>query len=91
MEKNLKEDLKFKELRNFLIKQKMKRKILKFKEFCFSDTLSDKFPTNCTKICNTIFSIPFFLISLYKIPFKKLYCLCNLFEPIYELENYGTV
>ena len=27
-----------------------------------------KVPANCTKLCDTIFSITFFLISLYKIP-----------------------
>ena len=66
-EKNLKENSKFNELWNFSMKQKKQRKILKFKE------LPDKFPTNCTKnLKHFIFSISFFLISLYKIPFKKL-------------------
>ena len=63
-EKNFKEDSKFNELYNFSIKQKKKRKILKFKELYFPDTLSDKFPANCTKICNTL---SFLSLSLYKI------------------------
>ena len=46
--------------------KKNKRKILKLKELCFPDILSDKFPQIAQK-----FSIPCFLISLYKIPFKK--------------------
>ena len=54
------------ELWNISIKQKEK-KILEFKELCFLDTLSDKFPANCTEnLQYFIFSIPFFLI-----PFKK--------------------
>ena len=70
--KNLKKRRKFKELWNFSIKQQKKRKILKLKELCFPDSLSDKFPANCTKSFQYfIFSIPFFLISLYKIPFLK--------------------
>ena len=63
-EKNIKENCKFNELWNFSLKQKKekKRKILKFKELFFQ-TLSDKFPANCTNICETIVSIPFFLVS----------------------------
>ena len=68
--------------------KKMKRKILKFKELCFLDTLSDEFPVNCTKnLQYFIFSTPFFLISLYKILWKNLYCLCYPFEPISKLET----
>ena len=35
-------------------KKKKKRKILKFRELCFPNTLSDKFPVNYTKICTTL-------------------------------------
>ena len=43
---------------------KKRKKILKFKELCFQDTLSDKLPANCAKnLQHFIFSIPFFLIS----------------------------
>ena len=38
-EKNLKEDSQFNELWNISTKQKKKRKIIKFKEVCFLDTL----------------------------------------------------
>ena len=73
-EKNLKENSKFNELWNF-----------------FPDTLSDKFPANCIKnLQHFIFSISFFLISLYKIPLKNLYCQCYLFEQISELESCRT-
>ena len=48
-EKNLKEDSKFNE-----IKQKRKEKYTNSKELCFLDTLSDTFPANCTKICNSL-------------------------------------
>ena len=43
--KNIKEDSKLKELWNISTKPKKKRrrKILKLKELCFPDTLSDKF------------------------------------------------
>ena len=71
-EKNFKEDLQFNELRNFSTKQnrkKKKRKILKFKELCFPRHSLRKVPANCTKICNTIFSNLFFLVSLYEFPF----------------------
>ena len=61
-EKNLKENSKFNELRNFSIRQKKKKKRFKFKDLCFSDILSDKFPANCTRnLQHFIFSIPFFL------------------------------
>ena len=44
----------------FLQNKKKEKKILKFKELCFPDTLSDKFQ----KIeQHFIFSIPFFLVS----------------------------
>ena len=63
-EKNLKENSKFNELWNFSMKQKMKRKRLKFKKLCLPDTLSDKFLVNCAKnLQHFIFSMPFFLIS----------------------------
>ena len=73
-EKDLKENSKFKELWNFSIKQKKKKKKEKVKDpnsknFFFLDTLSNKFPSNCTKNLQHIFTIPFFLISLYKISF----------------------
>ena len=43
-EKNCKEDLQFNELWNISTKpKKKKRKILKFKELCSPDTLSEKF------------------------------------------------
>ena len=40
-------------------KTKKKRKILKFKELYFPDTLSDKFPANCTKNLQHYFFYPF--------------------------------
>ena len=71
--------------------KKRKEKYSNSKNFVSPDTLSDKFPANCTKhLQHFILSIPFFLISLHKIPFKKLYCLCYPFEPISELESCGT-
>ena len=83
VEKNFKEDSKFKEVWNFSIKQKKKRKKLKFKELCLLDILSDKFPANCTKnLQHFIFSIPFFFISLYKIPFKN-FIVCVIFSNYY--------
>ena len=54
----------------FLLKKRKEKKITKIQRNCFPDTLSDKFPANCTKnLPRYIISIPFFLISLYKIPF----------------------
>ena len=72
-EKNFKEKSKFKQLLNFSIKQKKKkRKILKFKELSFPDTISEKFPVNCTEICNTLSFYPF-LSGFFstKFPFKN--------------------
>ena len=43
--------------------QKKERKILKFKELCFQDTLSDKFQQIVQKLWHFIFSIPFFIVS----------------------------
>ena len=94
MEKNLKEDSKFNELWNFSLKQNKKkkiRKILKFKELYFPDTLLDKFPANYTKIYNTLSFLSLsFSFLLYKILFQKLYCLRYLFELVSELETCGT-
>ena len=59
-EKILKEDSEFKELWNISSKQKQKkkkekkRKILKFKELCLPDTLTDNFQQIAPKICNTL-------------------------------------
>ena len=65
-EKKFKEDSKLNEHWN--ISTKLKR--LKFKELRFPDTLSDKFPANCTKICNSSSFLSLsFLFLLYKIPF----------------------
>ena len=52
-------------------KTKKKRKRLKFKELCFPEILSDKFPAKLYKnLQHFIFSIPFlFVFFLYKIPF----------------------
>ena len=49
-------------------KKKKKRKILKFKELCFPDTIPDKFQQIVLKIGNTFsflslsFSFPFYII-----------------------------
>ena len=82
-EKNLKENSKFNELWNFLIKEKKKRKKLKFKELCFPGTLSDKFPANYTKICNTLsfLSLSFLFLSI-KFPFKN-FIVCVIFSNQY--------
>ena len=70
VEKYLKENSKFKELWNFLIKQKKKRKILKFKELCFLDILSDKFQQILQKLYNSLSFLSLsFSFLLYKIPF----------------------
>ena len=54
----------------FLQNKEKKRKILKFKELYFSDTLSDKFQQIVLKICNTLSFLSLsFLFLLYKIPF----------------------
>ena len=82
-EKNPKENSKFNELWNFSIKQKKKRKILKFKELCFLDTLSVKFPANCTKICNTLSFYPF-LSRFFCIKFLfKNFIVCVIFSNQY--------
>ena len=76
-------------------KTKKRRKILKFKELCFLDTLSDKFQQIAQKFATLYLFYPFlscffFFFFLYKIPFKKLYCLCYHFESVSELESCGT-
>ena len=49
-----------------------KRKILKLKELCLPDTLPDKFPANCTKICTTLSFLSLSFLFLYiKFPFKN--------------------
>ena len=51
-EKYCKENSKLMNFETFRYKKKKRkrnRKILEFKELRFSDTLSDKFPANCTK------------------------------------------
>ena len=79
-EKNLKENLKFNELWNFSIKQKKKRKILKFKEFV-SGTLSQiSFPQVVPKICNTL---SFLSLSLFFLCMKfllKKFIVCVIFS-----------
>ena len=55
----------------FLKTNKRKEKILKFKEFCFSDTLSDKFLQIVIKIRNTL--------SFYAF-FSRFFCMKFLFE-----------
>ena len=69
-EKNFKEDSQLNKPWNISTKQKKERKILKFKELCFPDTLR-QVPANCTKFCNTLsfLSLSFFSFLLYKIPF----------------------
>ena len=71
-------------------KKKKKRKIRKFKEPCFPNTVSYKFQQIVLKICNTIFSIPFFFVSFVLNFFQKFYCLCYLFESTSELESSET-
>ena len=52
--------------------------MLKFKELCFPDTLSDKFPANCTKICNTLsfISLSFLFLGI-NFPFKNFIVFSN--------------
>ena len=80
---------------NFSIKQKKKkkkRKILKFKEFCFSNIISEKFLQIVQNFAGTLSFLSLsFLFLLNKIPFKKLYCQCYLFKSVSELESCGTV
>ena len=98
LEKNLKEYSKFNELRNFLIKQRKWRKILKFKELCLPDTLSDKFHTNCFQICNTWSFYPFLShFFCIKFPFKNFVCVIflnqypiGLYTPINYFGQYAT-
>ena len=87
-EKNLKENWKINELWNFSIKQRNKWKSLKFKELCFPDTHSDRFPTNRTQNLQHYLFYPFLsCFFCIKFPFEKLYCLCYLFESVSELES----
>ena len=58
-EQNLKEDAQFNELWNILKKKKKERKILKFKELCFPDTLSDKFQQIALKFAILYLFYPF--------------------------------
>ena len=89
--KNPTEDSKIKEPWKFSIKQKKKRKILKFKELCFVDTLSDNFHPNCTKICNTLSFLSLsFLFLCIKYPNKNFIVRVINFEPISVLESCGT-
>ena len=54
-------------------KKKKKRRILKFKELCFPDTLSEKFQRIALKFATLYLFYPFFfLFLLNKIPFKTL-------------------
>ena len=68
-EKNFKEDSQSNELWNISTKQKKKRKILKFKELCFPDTLSDKLQQIALKFAILYLFYPFLTLSFYKIPF----------------------
>ena len=91
VEKDFKEDSQFNELWNISIKQKRNEKYsnsMNFVSWTFSQISSSELHWN---LQHFIFSIPFFLVSLYKIHLKKkLYCLCYLFEPVSELESCGT-
>ena len=58
-ENNFKEDSQFNELWNISTKQKNKIKILKFKELCFRDTLSDKFQQIAIKFATLYLFYPF--------------------------------
>ena len=73
-------------------KTKKERKILKFKERCFPDTLSDKFLQIVLKICNTLSFYPFLSrFFCIKFPFKN-FIICVIFSNQYpELECCGTV
>ena len=52
---------------------------------------SDKFQQIALIFATLYLFYPFFfLVSLYKIPFKKPYCLCYLFESVSERESCGT-
>ena len=104
-EKNFKEYSQLNELWNISTKQKRKRKILKFKELWnisrrqkiltfkelfSSDTLSDKFLQIVLKFATLYLFYPFLsCFFCIKFPFKKLYCLCYLFESVSELESCG--
>ena len=57
--KNIKEDAQLNELWNISTKQKKKRKIIKFKELCFWDTLSDKFQQITLKFATLYLFYPF--------------------------------
>ena len=57
--KNFKENSKLNELWNKAKKKKKKMKILKFKELCFPDTLSDKFQQIVLKFA----TLPFLSVS----------------------------
>ena len=72
-------------------KTKKKRKRLKFKEFYFPDSHSDKLPTNCTKnLQHYIFSVPSFLFLCTTFSLKITLLSVLFFEPISELESCGT-
>ena len=70
-------------LKIFVKTKKKKRKILKFKELCFPDTLSDKFPANYTKIYTTLsfLSISFSFLCI-KILLKN-FIVCGIFSNQY--------
>ena len=89
-EKNFRQDSQFNEPWNISTKQK--KKILKFKELYFPDTLSDKFQQIALKFA-TLYLFYLFLSCFLYIKFlfkKKLYCLCYLFESVSELKYCGT-
>ena len=58
-------------------KTKKKRKILKFKELCFPDTLSDKFQQIVLKICYTL---SFLFLSFLFFFFFFFFCIKFLFK-----------